>query len=149
MSKGGEQVYNEAYLHLNKKYGDFPNLGFHAHKWCADFVSWVAGNAGQSQAIPKNSAVSGLQSAIKDAGGIEYSKASIQNGEYVAKRGDIIIFKNNESHVGIVDYQSNDTIYYIDGNNVTNGNGNNSCVHYSSRSIYHKNITCVLRPNYR
>ena len=69
VSEGGEAVYNEASSHLDKKYGKFDGLGFHWRAWCADFVSWCASNAGQSDAIPWNSSVSGLRSAIKDAGG--------------------------------------------------------------------------------
>ena len=147
---GAEAVYNEASCHLEKRYGDFGGQDFHWRAWCADFVSWCASNAGQSAAIPWNASVSGLRSAIRDAGGTEYSKGSIQNGEYVPVKGDIIIFKSNgASHVGIVDYSSDGRIYYIDGNNTTYGNGNNSCVHYSDCSVYKKTFTCVLRPNYR
>ncbi len=150
VSNGGEAVYNEASTHLDRKYGEFDEFGFHWRAWCADFVSWCASNAGQSDAIPWNASVSGLRDAIKNAGGTEYSKSSVKNGEYVPIKGDIIIFKSNgASHVGIVDYCSNGKIYYIDGNNTTNGNGNNSCVHYSSCKTSKKTFTCVLRPNYR
>ena len=118
--------------------------------WCADFVSWCACNAGQSDAIPWNASVSGLRSAIKDAGGKEYSKSEVKDGAYVPVKGDIIIFKSNgASHVGIVDYTSDGRIYYIDGNNTTYGNGNNSSVHYSDCSVSKKTFTCVLKPNYR
>ena len=147
---GGEAVYNEASSHLDKKYGRFDGLGFHWRAWCADFVSWCASNAGQSDAIPWNSSVSGLRSDIKNAGGTEYSKSQVKNGEYTPVKGDIIIFKSNgASHVGIVDYTSDGRIYYIDGNNTTYGKGNNSCVHYSDCSVSKKTFTCVLRPDYR
>ena len=147
---GGEAVYNEASSHLDKKYGRFDGLGFHWRAWCADFVSWCASNAGQSDAIPWNASVSGLRSAIKNAGGTEYSKSQVKNGEYTPVKGDIIIFKSNgASHVGIVDYTSDGRIYYIDGNNTTYGKGNNSCVHYSDCSVSKKTFTCVLRPDYR
>ena len=150
VSEGGEAVYNEASSHLDKKYGKFDGLGFHWRAWCADFVSWCASNAGQSDAIPWNASVSGLRSAIKDAGGKEYSKSEIKDGAYVPVKGDIIIFKSNgASHVGIVDYASDGRIYYIDGNNTTYGNGNKSSVHYSDCSVSKKTFTCVLKPNYR
>ena len=149
-SNGGDAVYNEASSHLDKKYGAFNGQGFHWRAWCADFVSWCASNADQSGAIPWNASVSGLRSAIKDAGGTEYSKSSVKNGDYVPVKGDIIIFKSHgASHVGIVDYTSDGRIYYIDGNNTTYGNGNKSCVHYSDCKVSKKTFTCVLKPNYR
>lgn len=150
VSGGGEAVYNEASWQLEKRYGEFEGQGFHWRAWCADFVSWCASNAGQSEAIPWNASVSGLRAAIKDAGGTEYSKSSVENGEYLPVKGDIIIFKSNgASHTGIVDYTSGGRIYYIDGNNVTYGKGYDSCVHYSDCSVSKKTFTCVLKPNYR
>jgi len=149
-SAGGEAVYNEASAHLDQKYGSFDGLGFHRRKWCADYVSWCASNAGQSDAIPWNASVSGLRSAIKDAGGTEYSKSEVKNGSYTPVKGDIIVFKSNDaSHIGVVDCTSNGRIYYIDGNNTSYGNDNNSCVHYSDCSVSKKTFTCVLKPNYR
>ena len=86
---GGEAVYNEASSHLDKKYGRFDGLGFHWRAWCADFVSWCASNAGQSDAIPWNASVSGLRSAIKNAGGTEYSKSQVKNGESSFSRATV------------------------------------------------------------
>ena len=149
-TNGAKAVYSKAAQYLNKRYGSFSGCGFHWRAWCADYVSWCAKNAGQSKAIPWRSAVSDLRTAIKNAGGKEYSKATVINGKYTPVRGDIIIFKSNgASHVGIVDYTKNGRIYYIDGNNTTYGNGNNSCVHYSNCSVSYSKFTCVLRPNYR
>lgn len=149
-SDGGNRIFTEAYSHLDKKYGDFKGLGFHSHKWCADFVSYCAQKVGQSEAIPRNASVSGLRDEIKKAGGTEYSKASVIKAEYTPVKGDIIIFKDSgASHVGIVDYTSGGMIYYVDGNNVTNGKGENSCVHYSKCSVSKNTFTCVLKPKYR
>ena len=148
---GAEAVYKKAKSQLGKKYPEFKGCGFHPHAWCADFVSWCAKKAGQSKAIPSNASVSGIRTAIKNAGGKEYSKSTIQKGNYTPKRGDIIIFKSNgASHVGIVDYAKNKKIYYIDGNHVSNGkNGNNSWVNYSTCSYSYSKLTCVLKPNYK
>ena len=149
-SKGGESVYKAAKSLLGKKYSQLSGYGFTPHAWCADFVSWCAQNAGQSKAVPKNSAVSNLWTAIKHAGGKEYSKDTVKSGDYTPVKGDVIIFKScGASHTGIVDYAKNGTIYYIDGNNITNGNGNNSCVHYSNCSYSYSKLTCVLHPNYK
>ena len=149
-TNAAEAIYNFAKSHLGKKYGEFKNLGFHYRAWCADFVSWCAKSVGQSDAIPWKAAVSDLRTAIRKAGGKEYSKSTIIKGNYTPQRGDIIIFKSNgASHVGIVDYASNNTIYYIDGNNITYGNADNSSVQYSNCSYSYSQFTCVLKPNYR
>ena len=149
-TNGATAIYNKAYSQLGRKQGDYLSLGFHRRAWCADFVSWCARCVGQSKAIPWNAAVAGLRTAIKNAGGKEYSKATIQKGNFTPGRGDIIIFKSNgASHVGIVNYKSGNNIYYIDGNNTSNGNDAKSCVHYSKTSIYNSRFTCVLRPKYR
>lgn len=146
----GTAVYNKAKSFEGKKYPYFDGLGFHWRAWCADFVSYVAKLAGQTKAIPKNASVAGIRDAIKSAGGKEYSKATVKNGGYNPKRGDIIIFKSNgASHVGIVDCVKNGKIYYVDGNNTTYGNGNASCVHYSNCSTGDSRFTCVLHPNYK
>lgn len=145
---GASDIVAVAKAQLGKKYTDFS--GFTYRAWCADFVSACAAAANQSNAIPGNASVSGIRSSIKKAGGVEYSKSTIQNRKYVPKRGDIIIFKSSgDSHVGIVDYTSGSSIYYIDGNNTSNGNGNNACVHYSNRTFNYKGFTCVISPNYK
>ena len=145
----GEAIYRKADSFVGRKYPYFEGLGFHYRAWCADFVSYCANQAGVSHAVPRNSSVSGLRDAIKAAGGKEYSKSKVQNGSYVPKRGDIIIFKSDgASHVGIVDCAKGGRIYYIDGNNTSDGNGNNACVHYSKCSYDYSKFTCVLHPNY-
>ena len=150
ITSAGTAVYNKAKSFEGKKYPYFDGLGFHWRAWCADYISYVAKLAGQSKAVPKNASVSGIRAAIKAAGGKEYSKTSVKNGDYKPVCGDIIIFKSNgASHVGIVDGVKNGRIYYVDGNNTTNGNGNASCVHYSSCSTGDSRFTCVLHPNYK
>ena len=149
-TNAGKKVYNTAASYLGKKYTYFKGKGFHDHAWCADFVSFCAKSAGQSKAIPWEASVTGIRTAIKKAGGKEYSKAAVQKKQYVPVKGDIIIFKSNgASHVGIVECISGGRIYYIDGNNITNGNGNRSCVHYSNCSTSDSRFTCVLKPKYR
>ena len=150
VSNGGQAVYKVANSYKGKSYGSFESLGFHWRAWCADYVSYCAKKAGQSKAIPWNASVSGLRTAIKNAGGKEYSKATVSSGKYTPVRGDIIIFKSNgASHVGIVDCQKGNTIYYIDGNNTRNGNGYKSSVQYSSCKVSDSRFTCILKPAYR
>lgn len=75
--------------------------------WCADFVSDCARIAGQTEAIPPNSLVSSLYTAVINAGGYTVGSAST---------GDLVFYKNPNTggwmHVGIM----------IDGNNAISGN---------------------------
>lgn len=145
---GAEDIYAVAKAQLNKKYPEFS--GFNYRAWCADFVSACAAAANVSDVVPGAAAVTNLRANIVKVGGMEYSKAQIQNGNYTPVRGDIIIFKSNgDSHVGIVDKAENGKIYYIDGNNTTYGNGNNACVHYSNRAYSYAGFTCVVKPKYK
>lgn len=144
---GASDIVAVAKAQVGKKYPEFS--GFTPRAWCADFVSACAAAANQSSAIPGNASVSDIRLLIKKAGGVEYSKSTIQNGKYVPKKGDIIIFKNGISHVGIVDYTSGSRIYYIDGNNVSSGQGNKSCVHYSNITFNNGQFTWVISPNYK
>ena len=75
--------------------------------WCADFVSDCARIAGQTEAIPPNSLVSSLYTAVINAGGYTVDSAST---------GDLVFYKNPNTggwmHVGIM----------IDSNNAISGN---------------------------
>ncbi len=145
----GTALLNFAKSQVGKKYGAFSGKNFHWRAWCADFVSYCASQTGCSYAIPKNASVDGIRSAIKNKGGKEYSKASVRNGSFTPKAGDIIIFKSSgASHVGIVSHCQGGRIYYVDGNNTSAGNGNNSRVNYSNCSVSDSKFTCILRPNY-
>ena len=145
---GAEDIYSVARAQLNKRYPEFS--GFTYRAWCADFVSACAAAANVADVVPGAAAVSNLRRNIVKAGGIEYSKSQIQNGNYIPVRGDIIIFKSNgDSHVGIVDRAEDGKIYYIDGNNTTYGNGNDASVHYSNRAYSYAGFTCVVKPKYK
>lgn len=148
-SNKGDEILTFAKTQVGKKYGSYSSENFHYRAWCADFVSYCARKTGCSYAVPTNSSVDGIRTAIKNKGGKEYSKALIQSGSFTPKTGDIIIFKSSgASHVGIVSHYQGGRIYYVDGNNTSSGNGYNSCVHYSNCSAYDSKLTCVLRPNY-
>ena len=145
---GAEDIYAVAEAQLGKKYPEFS--GFHYRAWCADFVSACAVAANVSDVIPGNASVANLRRSIVNAGGTEYSKLKVQQGQYTPVRGDIIIFlSNGDSHVGIVDKMVNGRIYYIDGNNTTYGNGNNASVHYSNRLSSYAGFTCIIKPKYK
>lgn len=67
-------------------------------EWCAMFVSWVFNQAGVStDSVPKTASVSTFLSEAQKQGRY-YSK---QSG-YNPVGGDIVIFKNGMSHVGLV-----------------------------------------------
>lgn len=112
------------------------------YAWCAVFVSWCAKEAGiPVNIIPKTASTSDMKNRL--TGGTSHLKGS----GYVPKRGDIIFFGTNASqHVGIVEYSSQNTVYYIDGNNTqTNPHG----VHYSSCSLSYGSLWGFVTPNYR
>lgn len=78
--------------------------------WCGMFVSWCANQAGISTSIIRkngfaNAAAFGLTDTYKAS-------------QRTPKPGDLL-FKNNNSHVGIVYYVSGDYVYTIEGNTST------------------------------
>lgn len=114
------------------------------YAWCAAFVSWCAYYAGISQdIIPKTANTTNMKNGLIERGGVSHIKGT----GYQPVRGDIIFFGSNASqHVGIVDYTSGSTVYYIDGNNTqTDPHG----VHYSSCSLSKNNLWGFVTPNYQ
>lgn len=83
-----------------------------------------------------------MKNRLINSGGTSHLKGS----GYTPKCGDIIFFGSNASqHVGIVEYSSQNTVYYIDGNNTqTNPHG----VHYSSCSLLYSSLWGFVTPNY-
>lgn len=113
------------------------------YAWCAVFVSWCAEKAGIPQSvIPKECNTTRLKDNLIAKGGKEHLRTS----GYKPVKGDIIFFGSNAStHVGIVDYTSGNTVYYIDGNNTqTTPHG----VHYSSRTLDRTDVWGFVTPNY-
>lgn len=136
-SSGSDDIfYNDWY------YGRRVNNNGVAAKyaWCAVFVSWCADQAGISTSIiPKTAGTTYMKDNIN---GTPHLKGS----GYTPQHGDIIFFGSNASqHVGIVDYASGNTVYYIDGNNTqTDPHG----VHYSSCSLSYSSLWGFVSPNY-
>lgn len=113
------------------------------YAWCAAFVSWCANQAGIPQSIiPKTAGTTNMKDLLIRQGGT----AHLRTSGYHPVHGDIIFFGANAgTHVGIVDYTSGNTIYYIDGNNTqTNPHG----VHYSSRTFSRTDVWGFVTPNY-
>lgn len=91
------------------KYGAW--YGMNGAPYCHMFASWCADQAGVSTSIfPKTaSTTAGMQWFI-NKGQFKYK------GSYIPKRGDVVYFKTNRSHVGLVEYVSGDTLHTIEGN---------------------------------
>lgn len=138
-SNSDDIKYNDWYY--KRRVNNNGNSGKYA--WCAVFVSWCAEQSGISQdVIPKHCNTTVMKDMLLRNGGILHLKGT----SYIPIRGDIIFFGANASqHIGIVDYSSGGTVYYIDGNNTqTNPHG----VHYSSCSLTKSNLYGFVTPNY-
>lgn len=92
--------------------------------WCADFVSWVFMKAGYPlQPLPNwrvplawkdVEGVSNIKDIFINAGGYkDFSKG------YVPNMGDVVIFGEEKSHVGIVVSLNGTALTTIEGNSVT------------------------------
>lgn len=94
--------------------------------WCVMFVVWCAEQCGylEQGVLPRLASVRGMQAWLKEKG--EYQT---KESGYKPKEGDLVIFLNGMSHIGIVeDYDADaDTIMTIEGNSGL-----------SSTSPYHK-----------
>lgn len=94
--------------------------------WCAMFVSWCANECGYIEAgiMPKTASVAEMQRWY-----ISHELYQTKESGYVPKQGDIIIFKNGASHVGIV------TSYDAETKMITTIEGNTGS---SETAVYHK-----------
>lgn len=91
------------------KYGAW--YGMNGAAWCHMFVSWCAYKAGVSTSIvPKTASTSAGMAWFKKNGLFRYK------GKYIPKRGDIVYFKTNRSHVGIVEKVVGSTLHTVEGN---------------------------------
>ena len=138
-SVGSDDIfYNDWY------YGRRVTNGFSGqYAWCAVFVSWCANQVGIStDIIPKTASTTNMKDGLISRGGTQHLKGS----GYTPQTGDIIFFGSNASqHVGIVNYTSGSTVYYIDGNNVSMSPHG---VHSSSCSLSYSSLWGFVTPNY-
>ena len=92
----------------------YRNGSANGQPWCASFVSWIYGagqNSDNAATFGYDASVSGIQSKAQQAG--YYA----QKGSYTPQAGDLMIQKNNASHVGMVTSVDPDgTIHTIEGN---------------------------------
>lgn len=101
----GEIGYRESANNGNK-YG--ASFGHNHVAWCAYFVSWCAKQSGAP--IPTNGSVSGHMQYFKSKGKFRYI------GSYIPKAGDLMVQKNNASHIGIVESATSSIVRTIEGN---------------------------------
>lgn len=113
------------------------------YAWCASFVAWCADQTGLlGNVFPKTASTTSMKNGLLSRGGTQHLK----NSGYRPVHGDIIFFGNNAGqHIGIVDYTSGNTVYYIDGNNTgMSPHG----VHYSSCSLGYGSLWGFVTPAY-
>lgn len=94
--------------------------------WCAMFVSWCANECGYIEAgiMPKTASVAEMQRWY-----ISHELYQTKESGYIPNPGDVIIFKNGTSHVGIV------VSYDAETKMITTIEGNTGS---SETAVYHK-----------
>lgn len=106
LKENGVAEHNNGHMKYINWYGGF---GVNT-RWCAIFVSWCANQAGISTSIiPKYALVSNGMAWFQKQG-------RFQKKGYQPKRGDIVFFKNDRSHTGIVERSDGSKFYTIEGN---------------------------------
>lgn len=91
------------------KYGEY--TGANGAAWCHSFVSWCAHEAGVSTSIvPKTASTTYGMQWFQKREQFKYK------GKYTPKRCDIVYFKTNRNHVGIVESVSGGQLHTIEGN---------------------------------
>lgn len=91
------------------KYGEY--TGANGAAWCHSFVSWCAHEAGVSTSIvPKTASTTYGMQWFQKKGQFKYK------GKYTPKRCDIVYFKTNRNHAGIVESVSGGQLHTIEGN---------------------------------
>ena len=99
-------------------YGKF--TGTDGQAWCAAFVSWCMNQALGGNANKLKSALRGGKSAAVGTLWDQFRNAGAMSS--TPQPGDIVIYKNNTSHTGIVESVNGNNITTIEGN-TSGGNG--------------------------
>jgi hypothetical protein len=93
-------------------YGKF--TGTDGKAWCAAFASWVYDKAFNGNKDARNKALRGGTSASVSTFLNNFKKANAIT--QTPQPGDLAIYKNGTSHVGIVEAVDGNTVYTIEGN---------------------------------
>ena len=99
-------------------YGKF--TGTDGQAWCAAFVSWCMNQALGGNTNKLNTALRGGKSAAVGTLWDQFKNAGAMSS--TPQPGDIVIYKNNTSHTGIVESVNGNNITTIEGN-TSGGNG--------------------------
>lgn len=98
----------------NPEIDKYRNGAANGQPWCASFVSWIYGagqNSDNAATFGYDASVSGIRSKAQKAG------FYAEKGTYTPQAGDLMIQKNNASHVGmVVSVDPDGTIHTIEGN---------------------------------
>ena len=139
------------------------------YSWCSVFIAWCANQAGISEeVIPQSRPYASVMQYVKyymekgrwhrvrSSGWSSASSGINDTGaadtDYVPQQGDIVLFETNGNyndgpdHIGLVDYQDGEYLYYIDGNNTSTTP--HSVVYNSWRKLTNANIWGYCNPNY-
>ena len=93
-------------------YGKF--MGMDKQPWCASFVSWVMDKTFNGAKNKRNYALRGNPSAAVDGLWSNFKAAGEMHD--IPEPGDVVIYKNNTSHTGIVETVNGKHITTIEGN---------------------------------
>ena len=112
-------------------YGKF--MGMDRQPWCASFVSWVMDKTFNGAKNKRNHALRGNPSAAVDGLWSNFKAAGEMHD--TPEPGDIVIYKNDTSHTGIVET--------VNGNHITTIEGNTS-----SGNTFERNGGIVFRKEF-
>lgn len=133
-SGGSSELVNYAiqYAPSSESYGSYKGGGksitHPSYAWCQWFVSHCAKAVGLESVIYQGDSTTEGMNWFKSRGKFKYK------GSYTPSTGDIIYFKTNYSHVGIVMYSEGGYVYTIEGNT-------SSAVHMRKYALTQEHIT--------
>lgn len=119
--------------------------------WCACFVTWCMKNNGVSNNTVKRSPR--VKDIYQDS--LKQGTFHSTSTKYKPKPGDLIVWQNNRSHIGIVESSKNGKITTIEGNttpgNINNYDANKSKVlrHTYTSSNSYGGCSGFISPNYQ
>lgn len=149
---GGNKNYTEYGLWYDERYG--PG-GFERSAWCACFVSWCAYQANIPENVVYYHAFTPYGLSWFEEQSRAYTRAQVENGDYIPRPGDIVYFKSEANsrrvnHVGIVVRYEDGILYAVEGNTFPgekSSEGGQVCL--KSYPITDSFIRYICSPNYQ
>ncbi|MBQ8780551.1 MAG: fibronectin type III domain-containing protein, partial [Oscillospiraceae bacterium] len=135
------------------------------YAWCSVFIAWCAKEAGISKDVIPQSGIGIVTSYVKYYANIgrwhrirsngwteskTFNDTGLADTNYVPQQGDFILieaenYNDGPDHIGLVDYQDGEYVYYIDGNNTKYTSGR---VEYSQKKLTDSTIWGYCNPDY-